>query len=96
MAYAGDHGQLGRRTADDVHEILNEPGLATYRFSNPRVLKLRQTLHFRLWPALSRPPTPRIAAHCFPGLRGCPAQGRARTTRGQGNAEIIWKAKSSE
>jgi hypothetical protein len=34
----------------------------------------------RLWPGLARPSTTR--GTCLAGLRGCPAQGRARTIKG--------------
>ena len=40
IAYAGDFGELGRRTADDVHEILNG--------ANPGEIPIYQATKFEL------------------------------------------------
>ena len=63
MAYEGDFGEIGRRMADDVHQILNgaKPGdIPIYqptKFTFVVNLKAAKTIGLTLPPACSQPPT---------------------------------------
>jgi putative ABC transport system substrate-binding protein len=63
MAYGGDLGEVGRRMADEVHEILNgtKPGdIPIYlptKFEFVINLKAAKALGLTIPPHCSRPPT---------------------------------------